>query len=194
MLKDLVVKNRSCRGYNECRKVTKEELMDMVDHARLTASTVNAQPLQYYLAWEKEEVDKILSLTKWAQGLPELNLPHPGMCPTAFIVVLQDCSIDENLARYQRDCGIVAQTILLRAVEMGLGGCMIANFSANSVKEALNLPERLSPLLVIAVGEPKEKIVIREISPGESTAYYRDEDDVHYVPKRRLEDIIVTRS
>ena len=128
MLKDLVKANRSYRGYDESRCVTKEELMEMADCARLAASSVNRQPLQYYLAWEKDEVDKIQALTKWAKGLPELTLPHSHMCPTAFIVICQNTKRGESLARFQRDVGIAAQTILLAATEMGLGGCMIGNF------------------------------------------------------------------
>lgn len=193
MLKDLILKNRSYRGFNENRAITRQELTDMVDCARLTASFVNAQPLKYYIAWEKEEVSKIQALTKWARGLPELQLPHPGMCPTGFIVILQDTAIGDSLARFQKDCGIVAQTILLRATEMGLGGCMIGNFGAGSVKEALNLPEHLAPLLIVAIGEPAETVVIREIESGESTGYYRNEQDVHYVPKRKLDDILITK-
>ncbi len=191
MIKDLVKQNRSYRGYDESRCVTEAELQEMVDCARLTASSVNMQPLKYYLAWEKDEVNRIQALTAWARGLPELTLPHEGMRPTAFIVICQDKSIQESLARFQKDVGIAAQTILLAAVEMGLGGCMIGNFGADSVRQELGLPENLAPLLIVAIGKPAEKIVLTEVSEGESVAYYRDENDVHYVPKRRLEDVII---
>ena len=191
MLKDLVKQNRSYRGYDESRRVTEAELREMVDCARLSASSVNMQPLKYYLAWEKEEVDRIQALTAWARGLPEMTLPHEGMHPTAFIVICQDKSIQESLARFQKDVGIAAQTILLAAVEMGLGGCMIGNFGADSVQQELGLSENLAPLLIVAIGKPAEKIVLTEVGEGESVAYYRDENDVHYVPKRRLEDIII---
>lgn len=191
MLKDLIKANRSYRGYDESRRVTKEELLDMVDCARLSASSVNQQPLRYFLAWEKEDVERIQPLTAWARGLPEMKLPHDGMCPTAFIVICQDTRVWESLARFQKDVGIAAQSILLRAAEMGLGGCMIGNFSAGKVKEELSLAEYLAPLLIVAVGKPAEQVVLTEIREGEPTAYYRDENDVHYVPKRRLEDIVL---
>ena len=187
----LVRLNRSCRGYDESRKVTREELLRMVDCARLTASSVNLQPLKYYLAWEPEAVGRIQPLTGWARNLPEMTLPHKGMYPTAFIVICQDRSISDSLARFQKDVGIAAQTILLAAVEMGLGGCMIGNFEARRVKDALELPEELAPMLIVAIGKPAEEIVIREIEPGEPTPYYRDEQDVHYVPKRKLADIVI---
>lgn len=191
MIKELVKANRSYRGYDESRRITKEELLDMVDCARLSASSVNQQPLRYYLAWEKAAVDEIQSMTKWAKGLPQLHLPHEGMCPTGFIVICQDTRVWESLARFQKDVGIAAQTILLRAVEMGLGGCMIGNFNAGEVKERLKLADYLAPLLIVAVGKPAEQVVLTEAAEGESIAYYRDENDVHYVPKRRLEDIVL---
>ena len=193
MLIDLVKKNRSYRGYNENRNVTKEELLELVDCARLCPSTTNAQPLRYYLAWEEEETRRIQAHTNWAKALPQLKLPHKGMCPTAFIIILQDTAVEENLSKYQKDVGITAQTMLLAATEKGLGGCMIGSFGAGSLKTELNLPDNLAPLLVVAVGEPAETVELVEIGQGESTNYYRDEKDVHYVPKRRLEDIVVAR-
>ena len=192
MLKDLVTKSRSYRGYNESRKVTKEELLELVECARLCPSSVNAQPFCYYLAWEKEEVEKIQALTNWARALPQMKLPHPGKCPTAFIVILQDTTIGESLARYQKDVGIVAQTMLLATTEMGLGGCMIGNYNAQKVKDALALDEKYAPMLIVAIGEPAEEVVLKEVEPGESMAYYRDENDVHHVPKRKLQDIVIT--
>ena len=192
MLKDLVLANRSYRGYDESRKITKEELLEFVDCARLTPSSVNGQPFKYYLAWEKECVDKIQSMTKWARALPEMTLPHPGMCPTGFVIICQDTKIGESLGRYQKDVGIVAQTMLLAAAEKGLGGCMIGNFNAGQVKEELQLAEHLAPMLIVAFGKPAEKIVLTEVGEDGNTSYYRDENDVHYVPKRKLEDIILS--
>lgn len=95
--KELVLKNRSYRGYDETRRMTREELVELVDYARLTPSAMNGQPFCYYLAWEKEEVDKIQPLTKWGAALPQMTLPHEGKCPTGFIVICQNKEVSENL-------------------------------------------------------------------------------------------------
>ena len=87
--------------------------------------------------------------------------------------------------------GIVAQTMLLAAVEKGLGGCMIGNYDAGQVKQALGLAEHLAPVLILALGKPDETIVITEVGEDGNVNYYRDENDVHYVPKRSLEDLII---
>lgn len=192
MLTDLVLKNRSYRGYNKSRKVTKEELMELVDIARLCPSSANIQPLCYYLAWEPDEVARIQEQTRWAGAITHMKLPHPGMEPPAFIVILQDTKINDSMTRFQKDVGIVAQTMLLAATEKGLGGCMIGSFHAQNIRKILNLDKSYVPMLVVAIGEPEEKIVLEDVEPEESTNYYRDEQDVHYVPKRKLKDIVFT--
>ena len=190
MILELAKKSRSYRGYDESRRITKDELLHFVNCARFAPSSVNGQPFKYFLAYEKDVVDRIQPLTGWARALPQMKLPHPGHCPTGFIVICQDTEWGPDLKRYLKDVGIVAQTMLLAAAEKDLGGIMIGNFSPEKVSEALSLPENLVPMLIVAFGKPDEKIVVREIENGESIKYYRDENDVHYVPKRKLEDIV----
>lgn len=191
MFKDLVKQNRSYRGYDESRKITREELAEFVDCARFAPSSVNRQPFQYYLACEQAQLDTIQPLTGWARALPEKHLPYPGKRPTAFIVICQNTDWEPDLNRFRTDVGIVAQTMLLAATEAGLGGIMIGNFSPAKLSAALALPDHLVPLLIVAFGKPDEEIVLTEAAPGESLNYYRDENDVHYVPKRRLEDVLL---
>ena len=192
MLKDLLLKNRSYRGFDESRLITRAELLDLVEHARLTPSSVNMQPLVYVLVYEAEEVAKVQALTNWAKAL-SIELPHKGKNPTAFLVICQDLRIAKQPEAYTRDVGIVAQTMLLRAVEMGLGGCMIGNFYKQKLSEVLELEEHYYPHLVIALGKPDEKIVLYDIEKEESTRYSRDEKDVHYVPKRKTKDLIIEK-
>ena len=191
MFKDLVKQNRSYRGYDESRKITREELAEFVDCARFAPSSVNRQPFQYYLACEQAQLDTIQPLTGWARALPDKGLPYPGKRPTAFIVICQNTDWEPDLNRFRTDVGIVAQTMLLAATEAGLGGIMIGNFSPAKLSAALALPDHLVPLLIVAFGKPDEEIVLTEAAPGESLNYYRDENDVHYVPKRRLEDVLL---
>jgi len=192
MLMDLVRLNRSIRGYDRDRKVTREELYSMAEAARLCPSSVNLQPLKYVLVCEEDRVAAVQAATLWARGLPELTLPHPGKEPPAFIVICQDTKISSNPSRFQMDVGIAAQTLLLRAVEMGLGGCMIGSFQAETIRNALSLEEALRPMLVVAVGKPDEEVLLTEAVDGR-TAYFRDEQDRHYVPKRALADLVIDR-
>lgn len=191
MLKDLVLANRSCRGYDKDRKVTRDELLEMVDMARLTAASVNKQPLKYYLVYEEKEAALINSLVKFGANLPELGLPFEGTEPPAFILICHDLNISDINNLFMKDVGIVAQTITLAATEMGLAGCMVGNYNKEKVREAVGLPENLSVELIISIGKSIEDIRIVDLEEGGSFKYYRDEEGVHYVPKRKLEDVVI---
>ncbi len=191
MLIDLLKKNRSYRGYDGSFRIDRSVLEELIDCTRYTASSVNIQPLKYFAASEPETVALIQPLTHWAGKLKELHLPREGHRPTAFIVICQDISVSDSPTMFQRDIGIAAQTILLAATEKGLGGCMIGSFEKNALKKALSLPEQIEPMMVLAIGKPDETVLLTEVGPGGSTDYYRDENDVHFVPKRALKDILL---
>lgn len=191
MFSDLVKYSRSYRGYDESRAISREELLRWVDCARFAPSSINRQPFQYRLVHTREELDLLQPLTGWARALPQMKLPHPGHCPTAFVVICQNTRWAEDLKRYIRDVGAVAQTMLLAAASEGLGGIMIGNFNPEQVRQALNLPDHLVPMLIVAFGKPDETVIIREVEDGADLRYYRDEHDVHYVPKRKLKDIVL---
>lgn len=191
MIKDLIKKNRSVRGYDASREVTNEELHEMVDCARLSASIVNMQPLKYVTVNTSEGRDKIIGQISFAAKLSERHLPFSGTEPMAYIVICQDKTISKSETGYLTDVGIAAQSITLAAAEMGLGACILGYFSPKEMTNALRLTENLRPLLVIALGKSIEDIKIVEIEEGESIDYYRDENGVHYVPKRKLNDVIV---
>lgn len=191
MFLDIVKQARSHRGFRQDRKVTRQELEHLVECARFTPAARNDQVLKYYLAEKPETVAAIQPLTKWAGALAELHLPRKGAEPVAYIVICLDGSLAENPTPYQRDVGIVAQTMLLAAVEMGLNGCMIGSFAAGELREKLGLPEAIKPQLLLALGEGTDRIVMTDVGEDGSITYYRDAEDTHYVPKRTLEQLIL---
>ena len=193
MIKDLIKKNRSVRGYDNSRDVTIEELREMVDCARLSASSVNMQPLKYILVNTVDGKARVLKQVSFAAKLSTLKLPHRGSEPMAYIVICQDEQISKSETGFLRDVGIAAQSITLAATELGLGACMLGYFSPDKLRQALDLSENLKPQLVISLGKSVEDIRILDIEEGESTDYYRDEAGIHYVPKRKLDDVIITR-
>ncbi|MBQ4090478.1 MAG: nitroreductase family protein [Clostridia bacterium] len=183
---DLVLKNRSVRAFDESRVITREELEYLVSLARVTPSAVNKQPLKYFLACDSETNAKILPMTAWAGLLSDVQLPPKGHAPMAYIVI---CTDQDILKSSEKDVGIVAQTMLLGAADMGLSGCMIGAFKGE-LHEVLELPENLKISLVVALGKCDENIEIVDIKDGE-TAYFRDEKGNHFVPKRTMDELIV---
>ncbi len=184
-LDTLLLKNRSYRGFDKSYVVHPRQLDAMVAVNPKVASSVNRQCLRFRLVTKGETADKVMSLVKMGRMLPELNLPFRGTEPEAFIVV---CTTVKENPGVDIDLGISLQSMLLKAVEMGLGGLIIRNFDPAALKDALELP--LDPVAVVAVGKPAETIELVTVREGESLKYYR-KDGVHYVPKLPAEDLII---
>ena len=183
-LDTLLHRNRSYRGYDPARTVTREELMKMVEATTLVPSGKNQQALRYRLV-TADESDKVLSLIRLGGALPELHLPFPGTEPHAFLVI---CSTVPENPVLDIDLGIAAQSLLLKAVEMGLNGIIIRAFDPKKMQETLGLA--LVPLLVIAIGKGAENIFLKPVDAGDSLTYYR-KDGVHFVPKLKVEDLLI---
>lgn len=186
-LKDLVYRTRSYRRFDESFQIDRNVLEDLVDLARMSASAANRQPLKYLLYNTPEECGRVFPALAWAGYLKDWDGPVEGERPSAYIIILGDKEITES---FNVDHGIAAQSIMLGATEAGLGGCMIASVKREALRNELHIPENLEILLVLALGMPVEKVVIDEVA-GDDIQYWRDIKDVHHVPKRRLDDLIM---
>lgn len=187
MIKDLITKNRSYRRFYQDQTISFDQLKELVDLARLSPSGRNLQPLKYYLSADAENNSKIFSTLSWAAYLKDWQGPEEGERPTAYIIILGDTRLTSN---FMCDHGIVSQSILLGAVEKGLGGCIFASINKPKLKELLNIEEHFEILLVIALGKPKEIVVIEGVK-NDDIKYYRDENQIHHVPKRSLDELII---
>lgn len=189
-IKELLTKNRSYRRFYSDHKISREQLIDMIELTRLTASAANLQPLKYKISYETEMNEKIFSTLKWAGYLTDWIGPVESERPTGYIVVLNDKTISKTP---DTDIGIISQAILLRAVEIGLGGCMFGAIDRAKLSSILNIKsnENLEIKLVIALGKPKEEVRLVKVKENKSIKYYRNEDNTHFVPKRGIEEILI---
>jgi nitroreductase len=188
MLKRLIRKNRSYRRFYEDKRIDLRILRSLVNLTRLSASSANLQPLRYLLSCTTESNQKIFPCLKWAGYLKDWDGPSEGERPPAYIVILGDTKISKS---FGYDAGIAAQSILLGATEKGLGGCIIGSIEKERLRRALKIPKHLEILLVIALGKPKEKVVIETVGRDGDIRYWRDKKGIHHVPKRALKDIII---
>ena len=188
MLEDLIRRCRTCRRFHADRAVAAATLRDLVDLARLSASAANKQPVRYLLSCTADRNARIFPHLKWAGYLADWDGPPPPERPAAYVVLVTDTEVSKT-ARW--DDAITAWTIVLGAAERGLGGCIIAAFDRPGLSAELNLSERYEPLLVVALGEPVETVVIEAVGPAGDIRYWRDDKQVHHVPKRSLDEVIV---
>lgn len=184
---DLIKKNRSYRRFNESREIPIKDLTLMIEAARYSASSRNIQPLKYYISNDLQTNNIIFPALAWAGYLTDWDGPKEGERPSAYIIQLLDKNISNTASC---DHGITAQSILLQAIELGYGGCIIASIKREHLASQLNLPKNLEILQIIALGEPVEEVVVDDLHDNEYK-YWREANGKHHVPKRTLKELIV---
>jgi nitroreductase len=187
MIRDLIIKNRSYRRFDQSVKIESETIRKWIELACFSGSGRNMQPLKYIICTDELIVEKIFPNLAWAGYLPDWGGPKKGEQPVAYIAIIHDKNLAAN---YFCDDGIAVQSILLGAVEYGFGGCIIGSVNKVKVAEIIGLPENMEILWVVALGKPAERVVLEEVKNGD-IKYWRDENDVHHVPKRLLGELIL---
>lgn len=186
-LKDLILKNRSYRRFDQRVPVSMDLLREMVDAARLSGSARNLQPLRYMLFNDPAECARIFPTLAWAGYLKAWDGPSEGERPSAYIVQLGDLDLTDD---WWCDDGIAAQSMLLTAVEQGFGGCIIGSVQREKLRSILQIPDRYKIIQILALGKPVEKVVIDKVADGD-IKYWRDPEGTHHVPKRSLDELII---
>jgi nitroreductase len=188
MIEALIKANRSCRRFDENHPVGIETLKELVNLGRLSASAANLQPLKYILSCDPKTNAGIFACLAWAAYLKDWPGPAEGERPSAYIVVLGDTRISQDVGC---DHGIAAQSILLGAREKELAGCMLGAIDRKALRDLLDISRQFKILLVLAIGKPRELVVLETVGPDGNISYWRDSAGLHHVPKRKLEDIII---
>ena len=186
MIRDLIMRNRSFRRFDSNIKIDEEQIKSWIDLARMSASGRNNQPLKYRIVTNPKLCAKIFPFLGWAGYLENWKGPDENERPVAYLAVVKDHSISEN---HYCDDGIALQSILLGAVEDGFGGCIIGSVNKRKVAKLLQLEDTNEILWLLALGKPAEQVVL-ETAEGD-IKYWRDEQNVHHVPKRPLDEIIL---
>ncbi len=187
-VRELTLRNRSYRRFHQDVPVDMQTLRELVDLARISQSPWNQQAIKFLLCNRPEVNAEIFKHLVWASRMPEWPGPAEGERPAAYIIVVADKELGKV---FNYDHVVAGTSILLGAVERGLGGCLVGAFSQKKMQATLKLGERYVPLLAIALGKPNERIVLDEVGPDGNTAYWNDEQGVHHVPKRSLDDLIL---
>ena len=190
-VREALLRNRSCRRFYQDYIIPENDLLTIADAARLSPSGRNIQALKFLISCRPELNSRIFPTLAWAGYLTDWAGPEEGERPSAYIIQLLDKSITPNIM--SEDCGITAQSMLLQATELGYGGCIIAAVRRKELHAALELDDRYTVMNVIALGKPKETVLIEDMKDGEYR-YWRDADGTHHVPKRSLDELVILKN
>ena len=187
-IRELLTKNRSYRRFRADEPINPRTLVELVELTRLCPSASNRQPLKFMIVCDPENNARVFSRLTWARDLPDWPGPAESERPTGYIVLLCDTQISQQ---YTVDAGIAAQSIMLGAVERGLGGCMLGSINRDGLRLDFDIPDNLGICLVMALGVPNEMVVLENAKTPDDVVYWRDDEGVHHVPKRTMGELLV---
>jgi len=182
---DLARRRRTIRRFQK-KRIPHDTLEDCLEAARLAPSGANMQPCEYIIVDDETLLPQVFSTLKWAGYITPKGNPPPGEEPTAYIVILMNRQ--KRPQGGDHDAGIVAAYISLVAFERGLGSCLIASVDRDRLRQILKVPDHCEINLVVALGYPNESPVVEDFR--DSVKYWKDEQGVLHVPKRKLVDIL----
>lgn len=187
---NLVREARSCRRFDETSPLSQEDIRWLLECARCVPSAGNAQQLRFISITHGPICDDLFTMTRWAAALKDWNGPQKGERPTAFIAVLMPEKAGDRVCF---DVGITCQTIQLAATSRGWGACMILSFEHDRASNLLQIPSGMKIALLVGLGVAMEKRVIEPMPADGSHAYWRDSHNIHHVPKRSVDELLIAQ-
>lgn len=190
-MQEIIAKTRTFRRFIQKEQISLTTLEELIDLARLGGSARNGQPWQYMPINTPELCAKVFPYLGWAGYLTDWKGPVEGERPSAYILcLLNKQRLKGSESEAQFDLGVATQNLLLGAMEKRIGGCRIGAFNPQ-LASLFVMPDHLQLSLVIALGKPRETVILEECKNDEDIRYWRDEHGVHHVPKRPLESCLV---
>lgn len=151
-LLNLMKKRRSIRSFSsKAQEINEETLRKLLDAARWTPTPGNAQSCRFVVVRNKQQITNLLDFS-------------PGLFsqPTVIVAILSDTNIlrqrdipDSVIpVLAAQEAAMAAQNLMLLAEAEGLGSCVIGSFSKTAVRELINCPRGIIPILLLAIGYP----------------------------------------
>lgn len=191
-MQQIIAKTRTFRRFTQKEAISTSTLHELIDLARLGGSARNCQPWQYMIVNTPELCELIFPYLRWAGYLTDWKGPVEGERPSAYVLCLLNTNrLKGPESEAQFDLGVATQNLLLGAMEKRIGGCRIGAFDPK-LAALFKMPEYLKLSLVVALGKPRETVIVEETKDEDDIRYWRDEHGMHHVPKRPLKSCLVT--
>lgn len=182
---EIILKRRTIRRFKP-EPLPLELLEKLVNAGRLAPSGANLQPLEFIIVNKPEMVNKVFPALKWAGYIAPAGNPPEGKRPVAYIVVLVNTQIKSGNGSV--DAAAAIENMILTALEEGVGSCWLGSIDRNQLRSVFDIPQHYQIDSVLALGYPDESPVVEEAK--DSIKYWKDDQGVLHVPKRKLSDIV----
>jgi nitroreductase len=161
---EVIRKRYSCRAYVD-RPIEQEKLAQVFEAARLAPSAKNLQDWRFVVVRDKDKKREVARSTSQPEIFGEAG------------VIIAACSNSDYVMRCGQavgpiDVAIALEHICLQATQLGLATCWIGSFDAEKVREALEIPQDVAIIELMALGYPADEAKEPQREPMEKIVCY----------------------
>jgi len=193
---ELINKRRACHNFVPNKTISDDDLTELIQQTSLTPSGYNAQPWEFIIIKEKENLEKVSEIAFKQDHVKDAS---------SIIVVLADREVgrnvdqlladwlrlgyctEEEMPAYRnsiaknrqphkkekmalRNAMLASMTLIYAAENMGYATCPIMGFSQKDLITHLNIPEDRPIALMIAIGYQDKSKTENERLPRKNPA------------------------
>ncbi len=151
-LKEVIEKRRSYRSLKLC-EINEEMIRDVARYASLAPSCYNNQPWRFVFVYEKDKLEKLFDALSKGNSWAKLS----SMIIAVFSKKEFDCVVGSK-EYYLFDTGMATAFLILRLTDLGFVAHPIAGYDEDKVKKILNIPENMTVITLIIVGEKSDEL------------------------------------
>ena len=183
---EAIKERRTIRIFDQ-KAIKNKDLLQIIDCARLAPFGANIQSLKYKIVSDEKTRRAMFPYIKYAGYIPDWN-PKFEQTPTTFIVVVNDTKIKPT-ATTECASGAAIMSMCLGAKELGIDSCWLGAIDRKEIKTMLKLDEEYDITYLLGLGYPAQSG--KAVDMTDSIKYYFDKDKNVYVPKMRMEDVLI---
>lgn len=191
-LRTLMRAQRACRRFDPNGKVLDSDIEQMLQTAVHAPSAENTQPWSFVVVRSEESRKRLADwwTETWNAGGGdfvkqsvedkvlvadfEYGFSRGGFAAAPVVVVV--CVDANRVAEIYAPSSIypAVQNLLLAAADLGYGSCLttgLTTFGVDRVRELLELPQNLTPMAAVYVGQPLKKLSPPRRRPATEVTY-----------------------
>lgn len=157
---ELIARRWSARAIDPDRRVARDHLIVMLEAARWAPSCGGDEPWRY-LAWDRFENE-----SGWQRAWDCLSPGNQYWVRHAPVILASFADAEFRNGKPNRwgqhDTGAASENLCLQGVALGLVVHQMGGFDKAKLADAFDVPERFTPMAMIAVGHPGDPAVLSE--------------------------------
>ena len=144
-----IIKGRRSIRRHEDKDIAIEDVKKILEAGIWAPSGSNLQSWEFVVVLDRETIEKIKMIS-------------PGLFGNPAMLIIGCINMERakkggkiGYSMAVMDVSMAFQNMMLMAYSLGIGSCPVASFNKIAIKELLDIPDHVDPILIVTFGYPK---------------------------------------